>query len=77
MKPAIRSSLFLADQEVRFETVIHPPAYTAQRLANLCPKVLGGTQDVAPAVIRTAQFLIGQILQQSVGESPSSRSRSP
>jgi Ala-tRNA(Pro) deacylase len=33
MKPAIRSSLFLDDQEVHFETVIHPPAYTAQRLA--------------------------------------------
>ena len=33
MTSAIRSSLFLADQEVRFETVIHPPAYTAQRLA--------------------------------------------
>jgi Ala-tRNA(Pro) deacylase len=33
MKPAIRSSLFLADQEVHFEALIHPPAYTAQRLA--------------------------------------------
>lgn len=33
MKPAIRSSLFLADREVHFETVVHPPAYTAQRLA--------------------------------------------
>ena len=33
MKPAIRSSLFLSDHEVPFETVVHPPAYTASRLA--------------------------------------------
>jgi Ala-tRNA(Pro) deacylase len=29
----MRVSQFLSDQQVPFETVLHPPAYTAQRLA--------------------------------------------
>jgi Ala-tRNA(Pro) deacylase len=29
----MRVPQFLADQHVRFETVVHPPSYTAQRLA--------------------------------------------
>lgn len=34
MKANIRVSQFLDDQRIHFETLIHPPAYTAQKLAH-------------------------------------------
>jgi Ala-tRNA(Pro) deacylase len=75
MKPSIRSSLFLADQDMPFETLVHPPAYTSVRLAKrlhisgrlvaksvllVCPG--GYYLAVLPATLRVDFKAIGQNL---------------